>query len=67
MADWDHDGLPDLLLNSILGKVVWYRNIGTRQKPKLAAAQPVEVEWNGAQPQLAYGWLRPEGKALLTQ
>ncbi|MFZ2278650.1 MAG: VCBS repeat-containing protein, partial [Prosthecobacter sp.] len=67
VADWDGDGLPDLLLNSILGKVVWYKNIGTRQKPQLAAAQPVEVEWNGAQPTLAYGWLRPEGKALLTQ
>ena len=67
VADWDGDGLPDLLLNSILGKVVWYKNIGTRQKPQLAAAQPVEVEWNGPQPALAYGWLRPEGKALLTQ
>ncbi len=67
VADWDGDGLPDLLLNSILGKVVWHKNIGTRQKPQLAAAQPIEVEWNGPQPTLAYGWLRPEGKALLTQ
>lgn len=69
VADWDGDGLPDLILNSILGKVVWYKNIGTRAKPKLAAAQPVEVEWNGPQPHLAYGWLRPEGnrKGLLTQ
>lgn len=67
VVDWDQDGLPDLLLNSILGKVVWYKNIGTRQKPTLAAAQPVEVEWNGEQPHLAYGWLRPEGKGLLTQ
>jgi len=67
VADWDADGLPDLLVNSILGKVVWYRNVGTRSAPKLAAAQPIEVEWNGAQPALAYGWMRPEGKALLTQ
>lgn len=67
VADWDHDGLPDLVLNSILGKVVWYRNVGTRSAPKLAAAQPVEVEWNGAQPRLAYGWMTPQGKALLTQ
>lgn len=67
VADWDGDGLPDLLLNSILGKVVWHKNIGTRQKPQLAAAKPIEVEWEGAQPHLAYGWLRPEGKALLTQ
>ncbi len=67
VADWDGDGLPDLVLNSILGKVVWYRNTGTRTAPKLAAAQPIEVEWNGLQPALAYGWMRPEGKALLTQ
>ena len=27
---------------------IWYRNIGTRTEPKLAAAQPIEVEWDGA-------------------
>lgn len=67
VADWDGDGLPDIVANSILGKVHCYRNIGTRVKPRLAQAKPIEVEWNGAQPALAYGWLRPEGKALLTQ
>ncbi len=67
VADWDGDGLPDLLLNSILGKVVWYKNVGTRAAPRLAAAQAVEVEWRGGQPRLAYGWMQPEGKALLTQ
>jgi len=67
VADWDGDGLPDLIVNSIWGKVVWYRNIGTRQAPRLAAAQPIEVEWNGPAPQLAWGWQKPQGKALLTQ
>ncbi len=79
LADWDGDGLPDILANSILGKVVWFRNLGMKptqhsttpalrhSSPLLAAAQPVEVEWDGPQPALAYGWLRPEGKALLTQ
>jgi hypothetical protein len=67
IADWDGDGLPDLIVNSILGKVVWYRNVGTRKEPKLAAAAPIEVEWQGAQPALAWGWMKPQGKALLTQ
>ncbi len=67
IADWDNDKLPDLIVNSIWGKVVWYRNLGTRKNPKLAAAQPIEVEWNNTQPALAYGWLRPAGKALLTE
>lgn len=67
VADWDGDNLPDLVVNSILGRVVWYKNVGTRQAPKLAPAQPVEVEWEGAQPHLAWGWLRPEGRGLLTQ
>jgi hypothetical protein len=67
VADWDGDGLPDLIVNSILGKVHWYRNVGTRQAPKLAAAQPIEAEWNGPQPALTWGWMKPEGKSLLTQ
>ena len=67
VADWDGDGLPDLIVNSILGKGVWYRNIGTRKEPVLAPPQPIKVEWQGAQPALAWGWMKPKGKELLTQ
>ena len=67
IADWDGDGLPDLIVNSIWGKVHWYRNVGTRKQPKLAAARPIEIEWDTPQPTLAWGWLRPEGNGLLTQ
>ena len=67
VADWDGDGFLDVVANSIWGKVVWYRNSGTRGTLNLEKARPVEVEWNGAQPKLAWGWLRPEGKELLTQ
>lgn len=56
VADWDGDGLPDIMANNIWGKIIWWRNIGTRAKPKLAAAQGVEVEWNGAQPEMKDGW-----------
>jgi hypothetical protein len=67
VADWDADGLPDVVLNSILGDVVWLRNEGTRTAPRLAAPAPVEVEWAGPPPELAWGWRKPRGKALLTQ
>jgi len=67
VADWDGDGLLDIVANSIWGKVVWYRNSGKQGTLKLDKAQPIEVEWNGPQPALAWGWMRPEGKALLTQ
>jgi hypothetical protein len=67
IADWDHDGLPDIIFNSILSEVQWLKNIGSLTEPKFAAAQSVDVEWESEQPRLAWGWLRPNGKALLTQ
>jgi hypothetical protein len=67
VADWDGDELPDIVLNSILGRVVWLRNIGTRTEPKLAAAEPVEVEWESAPPKPEWTWWTPKGKELATQ
>ena len=67
VADWDHDGLPDLIVNSIWGRVQWYRNIGTRTLPKLAEAQPIEVEWPAETPKPAWTWWKPDGKELVTQ
>jgi hypothetical protein len=67
VADWDGDGLPDIVFNSILGDVMWLRNRGPRAAPRLAAPQPIEVEWSNGQPALAWGWRKPQGKALLTQ
>jgi hypothetical protein len=37
VADWDGDGKLDLIVGSGSGSVVWYRNIGTQNKPELAA------------------------------
>ncbi|QDU82891.1 FG-GAP repeat protein [Polystyrenella longa] len=67
VADWNGDDLPDIMANSIWGKIVWYENIGTRTEPKLAAEKPVEVEWDGPAPKPAWFWWTPEGKALVTQ
>ena len=66
-ADWDGDGFPDIVVNSIFGDVVWFRNPGAFGVVDLEAQRPVEVEWDGQQPALAWGWRKPIGKALLTQ
>ncbi len=66
-ADWNHDGLPDLVVNDIWGKVVWYENVGTRTAPALAAAKAVEVRWDGEAPSPAWNWWEPAGNELVTQ
>jgi len=67
VADWDLDGLPDLVVNSILGRIQWIRNCGSREQPCFQDVTSLDVEWDGTQPHLAWGWLRPHGKELLTQ
>jgi len=67
VADWNHDGLPDIVINSIWGKVLWYKNIGTRQNPILAEAKAIEVEWPGKPPKPTWNWWDPKGKTLATQ
>ncbi|MHC4572647.1 MAG: FG-GAP-like repeat-containing protein [Planctomycetota bacterium] len=67
VADWDCDGLPDIVVNSIWGRVIWYRNVGTRREPRLAPGQPIEVEWPGRPPKPAWTWWEPKGRQLVTQ
>jgi hypothetical protein len=67
VADWDGDGLNDIVLNSIWGRVVWLRNVGTRGQPRLAAARPVEVDWPAAPPKPEWTWWTPGPGELVTQ
>jgi hypothetical protein len=67
VADWDGDALPDLVVNSIWGKVVWYRNLGKREKPRFEAARPVRVDWHGTPPKPAWNWWDPAPGELATQ
>jgi len=67
VADWDGDGLADIIVNSIWGKVVWFRNVGSRRAPKLTAARPVQVEWHGRAPKPAWNWWTPQDGELATQ
>ncbi len=67
VADWDGDGLPDIIANSIWGQIVWFRNIGTRTAPQLAAAASIGVEWADRAAKPAFIWWEPRGKELVTQ
>jgi hypothetical protein len=67
VADWDGDGLLDVITNGIWGKVLVYRNIGTATQPRLAPAQPIMVEWFGVTPKPSWVWWTPEQKTLVTQ
>lgn len=67
VADWNLDGLPDIVLNSIWGKVVWYENVGTLGKPRLTSARPITVEWPQKPPQPAWNWWTPQDRELATQ
>lgn len=67
VGDWDGDGLPDLLVSSIYGKILWFKNIGTRTEPKLAEGQPVQVAWKGAPPKPAWNWWSPKPNELVVE
>jgi hypothetical protein len=67
VADWDGDGLLDIVVNSIWGKVEWFKNVGSKNAPKLAKSQPVKVAWTGPVPKPAWNWWEPKSTELSTQ
>ncbi len=67
VADWDGDGLPDIMTNGIWGRVGWYRNIGSRTAPRLAARQPVELAPGLTSRKPAWNWWNPAGRELVSQ
>jgi hypothetical protein len=68
-ADWNHDGLIDLMLNSITGKIIWYKNTGTPGKPVLTGPLSVEVKWPDGQAPAkpAWNWWNPKDNELAVQ
>lgn len=68
VADWDGDGLKDIIVNSIWGKVIWYKNIGSKKAPKLADEQYVMVDWgHTAIPKPSWNWWDPSAGTLVTE
>lgn len=67
VADWDGDGLLDVLISGIRGDHHFFRNIGTTSTPRLSAGRLLEVDWGEGEP-LVPQWLpfKPQGRELLT-
>ena len=42
--DWDGDRLPDLMLPNLTNRIYWYRNIGTRSRPRFGPRLQVLCE-----------------------
>ena len=64
VADWDGDGRPDILINSIWGRIEWLRGLGGL---KLESPKPVSVSWEGTPPKPVWNWWEPEAGTLVTQ
>ena len=67
VADWDHDGLLDIIINSIYGRIEWFKNTGTASMPELSASRPILVDWQEEAPAPAWNWWKPGDSCLVTQ
>lgn len=67
VADWDGDGLLDILTNSIWGRVLWYRNVGSPHSPRFEGERPVRVDWRTTPPKPAWNWWNPGKRELVSQ
>ncbi len=67
IADWDHDGLPDILVNGIWGRIEWLRNVGTLKAPKFASPASIEVQWEDQPLKPRWMWWKPGENELVSQ
>jgi hypothetical protein len=67
VADWNDDGVPDIVVNGIWGRIDWLENVGTRTAPRLAAPKQIKVEWSDSPSKPEWFWWKPEPKQLVTQ
>ncbi len=67
VADFDNDGLHDIVVNSIWGKIVWFKNIGSKHSPELAPMQPVTINWQSQPQSPEWNWWKPQDNELITQ
>lgn len=68
VADWDGDGMKDIITNGSWGKIEWYKNVGKKGAPKLTFKGSVKIDW-GDQEILKpkWNWWNPKPEELVTQ
>lgn len=66
VADWDGDGKSDIIVNSIWGEIIWYKNTGNLTQ--LEGPYKVKVDWGTEPtPKPSWNWWNPEKTDLVTQ
>jgi len=65
VADWDNDDKPDIIVNSIFGEIIWYKNTGDLLQ--LQGPYKVKVDWGGEALKPAWNWWNPCSTDLVTQ
>jgi hypothetical protein len=66
VADWDHDGRNDVIANSIWGRVLWWKNIGSNRRPILEAAKSIYM-LRGSPPKPPWNWWNPGSHEFVSQ
>lgn len=66
VADWDADGLKDLIVSGIRGEHVFFKNIGTKTEPRLQRGQLIKVNWDGKHLYPSWNSFTPQPDSLVT-
>ncbi|HBG28026.1 MAG: hypothetical protein A2Y10_17520 [Planctomycetes bacterium GWF2_41_51] len=66
VADWDNDGLKDLIVSGIRGEHMYFRNIGYKGNPRLAAGELIKVAWPDKSVYPEWQSFRPQPDSLIT-
>ena len=64
VADLDNDGIDDILINSITGRIQWLKGLGGNEMRK---PQPVYVDCPEETPKPEWNWWTPAKGTLVTQ
>lgn len=66
VIDWDNDGKKDIVVNTILGEIIWYKNSG--DLVNLIGPFKMKVDWANKQPlKPAWNWWEPGETDFVTQ